>query len=158
MPDIYRQTKDEYHLPKGVSNRNKGLEWILKFGVDDAVVYFADDDNTYDLRLFHEVLDKSNFERHFAKCGVKRSNPHGKQVPFADDDREYITCDVCNYQTLYVNIMKRHMTLEHTENKEKVKCDKCEREFLSKAGVRHHKSRVHSNGAINVGNNFWKRT
>ena len=64
MPDIYRQTKDEYHLPKGVSNRNKGLEWILKFGVDDAVVYFADDDNTYDLRLFHEVLDKSNFERH----------------------------------------------------------------------------------------------
>ena len=63
MPDIYRQTKDEYHLPKGVSNRNKGLEWILKFGVDDAVVYFADDDNTYDLRLFHEVLDKSKFER-----------------------------------------------------------------------------------------------
>ena len=67
MPDIYRQTKDEYHLPKGVSNRNKGLEWILKFGVDDAVVYFADDDNTYDLRLFHEVLDKSNFERHTGK-------------------------------------------------------------------------------------------
>ena len=42
-------------MPKGVSNRNKGLEWILKFGVDDAVAYFADDDNTYDLRLFHEV-------------------------------------------------------------------------------------------------------
>ena len=59
MPEIYRETKDEYHLPKGVSNRNKGLEWILKFGVDDAVVYFADDDNTYDLRLFHEVWDKS---------------------------------------------------------------------------------------------------
>ena len=55
MPDIYRETKDEYHLPKGVSNRNKGLHWILKHGVDNAVVYFADDDNTYDLRLFHEV-------------------------------------------------------------------------------------------------------
>jgi hypothetical protein len=25
MPDLYRRTKDEYHLPKGVSNRNKGL-------------------------------------------------------------------------------------------------------------------------------------
>ena len=25
MPDMYRRTKDEYHLPKGVSNRNKGL-------------------------------------------------------------------------------------------------------------------------------------
>ena len=55
MPDVYRQTKDEYHLPKGVSNRNKGLHWILKHAIDDAVVYFADDDNTYDLRLFSEV-------------------------------------------------------------------------------------------------------
>merc|ERR1712062_86168 len=34
MPDFYRENKDEYHLPKGVSNRNKGLEWILNFGVD----------------------------------------------------------------------------------------------------------------------------
>ncbi len=57
MPDVYRQTKDEFHLPKGVANRNKGLEWVMKYGVDEAVVYFADDDNTYDLRLFHEVLD-----------------------------------------------------------------------------------------------------
>ena len=55
MPDVYKK-KDEYHLPKGVSNRNKALEWILQFGVDDAVAYFADDDNTYDLRLFHEVI------------------------------------------------------------------------------------------------------
>ena len=25
MPELYRRTKDEYHLPKGVSNRNKVL-------------------------------------------------------------------------------------------------------------------------------------
>lgn len=55
MPDYYRKNKDAYHLPKGVSNRNKGLEWILKFGINEAVVYFADDDNTYDIRLFHEI-------------------------------------------------------------------------------------------------------
>ena len=55
MPDVYRKTKDEYHLPKGVSNRNKALHWIFRHAVDKAVVYFADDDNTYDLRLFHEV-------------------------------------------------------------------------------------------------------
>ncbi len=55
MPEIYRRTKDEYHLPKGVSNRNRGLEWILKNAKDEGVVYFADDDNTYDLRLFWEA-------------------------------------------------------------------------------------------------------
>ena len=64
MPDVYRQTKDEYHLPKGVSNRNKGLHWILKHAIDDAVVYFADDDNTYDLRLFSEV----------SSCGICHQN------------------------------------------------------------------------------------
>jgi len=59
MPEIYRRTKDEYHLPKGVSNRNRGLEWILKHAKDEGVVYFADDDNTYDLRLFWEVCPNS---------------------------------------------------------------------------------------------------
>ena len=87
MPDIYRQTKDEYHLPKGVSNRNKGLEWILKFGVDDAVVYFADDDNTYDLRLFNEVFDKSNFETYrsfnsefLVPSNLPKSQPNFRQI------------------------------------------------------------------------------
>lgn len=41
---------------RGVSNRNKGLQWIRQNFVDaNGVIYFADDDNTYDLRLFDEV-------------------------------------------------------------------------------------------------------
>jgi len=41
---------------RGVSNRNKGLQWIRENYVDTrGVVYFGDDDNTYDLRLFDEV-------------------------------------------------------------------------------------------------------
>ena len=40
--------------PRGVANRNLGLEWAIE-NVDDGVVYFADDDNTYDIRLFEEV-------------------------------------------------------------------------------------------------------
>jgi len=41
---------------RGVSNRNRGLQWIRENSPDPkGVIYFADDDNTYDLRLFDEV-------------------------------------------------------------------------------------------------------
>ncbi|XP_067682682.1 galactosylgalactosylxylosylprotein 3-beta-glucuronosyltransferase 1-like [Haliotis asinina] len=43
---------------KGVEQRNKGISW-LRNNVDpatqDGVVYFADDDNTYHLRIFEEM-------------------------------------------------------------------------------------------------------
>ncbi|CAG0920400.1 unnamed protein product [Notodromas monacha] len=45
--------------PRGVRQRNAGLHYLSeKFTVEkspDGVVYFADDDNTYDLRLFDEM-------------------------------------------------------------------------------------------------------
>lgn len=41
--------------PRGVAGRNAGLKWILSNVSGDGVMYFADDDNTYDLRLFTEV-------------------------------------------------------------------------------------------------------
>ena len=37
--------------PKGVTNRNRALEWILE-NATNGVLYFADDDNTYDTRIF----------------------------------------------------------------------------------------------------------
>ncbi|XP_022695907.1 galactosylgalactosylxylosylprotein 3-beta-glucuronosyltransferase P-like [Varroa jacobsoni] len=46
---------------RGVTNRNEGLRWIrenVHTVVSDnrsAVVYFADDDNAYDIRLFEEI-------------------------------------------------------------------------------------------------------
>ena len=46
---------------RGVEQRNTGLDWIRKHCKDhctskcNAVVYFMDDDNKYDLRLFQEV-------------------------------------------------------------------------------------------------------
>ena len=59
-PSEYKlKPKDPNWLkPRGVLQRNKGLSW-LRQNVDknktDGVVYFADDDNTYDLQLFEEV-------------------------------------------------------------------------------------------------------
>ena len=52
MPARYRTSKGA--KPRGVANRNRGLEWVMQKS-DDGVVYFADDDNTYDIRLFEEV-------------------------------------------------------------------------------------------------------
>ncbi len=59
MPKRYR-TKDPKTWPKGVENRNKGIEWILnrveETGDDSGAFYFADDDNTYDVRIFDQVF------------------------------------------------------------------------------------------------------
>ena len=48
-------------LQKGVEQRNAGLDWARKYCMENCgrncsgVVYFMDDDNKYDLRLFEEV-------------------------------------------------------------------------------------------------------
>ena len=53
-----KSTDPNWLKPRGVLQRNKGLSWLRKH-IDsdrtDGVVYFADDDNTYDLQLFEEV-------------------------------------------------------------------------------------------------------
>lgn len=51
MPAKYRKNKIK---PRGVSNRNRGLDWI-RANASEGVLYFADDDNTYDLEIFDEV-------------------------------------------------------------------------------------------------------
>lgn len=41
--------------PRGVLQRNAGISWIRKRPENAGVVYFADDDNTYDIKLFEEM-------------------------------------------------------------------------------------------------------
>ncbi|XP_037935006.1 galactosylgalactosylxylosylprotein 3-beta-glucuronosyltransferase P isoform X2 [Teleopsis dalmanni] len=52
MPEKYKKNKKA--LPRGVSNRNRGLEW-LRQNATEGVFYFADDDNTYDISIFEEM-------------------------------------------------------------------------------------------------------
>jgi len=52
-------SQPNWMLARGVLQRNTGLAW-LRSHLDTSpethgVLYFADDDNTYDLRLFEEV-------------------------------------------------------------------------------------------------------
>ena len=56
-----RTNDPNWYKPRGVAQRNAGLLW-LRENVDpeepQGVVYFADDDNTYDLQLFTEVRSR----------------------------------------------------------------------------------------------------
>lgn len=53
-------------LPKGVANRNGAMKW-LRCHATKGVMYMADDDNTYDMRIFHEVCLLTGFLLHFNK-------------------------------------------------------------------------------------------
>ncbi|XP_054723907.1 galactosylgalactosylxylosylprotein 3-beta-glucuronosyltransferase 3-like, partial [Uloborus diversus] len=54
-----KMSKDDpsWLKPKGVLQRNLALSWLRKHALssEKGVVYFADDDNTYDLDLFEEM-------------------------------------------------------------------------------------------------------
>ncbi|XP_026500730.2 galactosylgalactosylxylosylprotein 3-beta-glucuronosyltransferase S-like [Vanessa tameamea] len=49
-PFIYKST----NFPRGVANRRVALNWLQE-NVAEGVLYFGDDDNTVDLRLFDEL-------------------------------------------------------------------------------------------------------
>ena len=40
---------------KGTLQRNKALSWLKNSSYENGVIYFADDDNVYDIKLFEEV-------------------------------------------------------------------------------------------------------
>ena len=58
MPAQYQEVKNK---PRGVANRNAGLTWIRENAKKGGVLYFADDDNTYNIKIFQEVSDKLMF-------------------------------------------------------------------------------------------------
>ncbi|KAF5397309.1 Galactosylgalactosylxylosylprotein 3-beta-glucuronosyltransferase [Paragonimus heterotremus] len=62
-PPFARQTPSMPYWthPRGVAQRNRGLQWlreVLVQGHDKAVLYIADDDNTYSLDLFEEYISE----------------------------------------------------------------------------------------------------
>ncbi|XP_024942602.1 galactosylgalactosylxylosylprotein 3-beta-glucuronosyltransferase S isoform X2 [Cephus cinctus] len=53
MPEVYRK-RDKQQVPRGVANRRAALSWIRN-NAESGVLYFGDDDNTFDLDLFQEI-------------------------------------------------------------------------------------------------------
>ena len=58
-PVEYQRNESDprWYRPRGVLQRNAGIEWIRKVkpSGNKGVIYFADDDNSYDVRLFAEM-------------------------------------------------------------------------------------------------------
>ncbi|XP_011194895.1 galactosylgalactosylxylosylprotein 3-beta-glucuronosyltransferase S [Zeugodacus cucurbitae] len=54
MPESYRKKKP---MPRGVANRRAAMQWLRQRNITNGILYFGDDDNTYDLRLFSEIRD-----------------------------------------------------------------------------------------------------
>ncbi|KAH8408141.1 hypothetical protein KR222_000708 [Zaprionus bogoriensis] len=52
MPQKFRTHKP---APRGVANRRAALQWLHQHNLTNGILYFGDDDNTYDLRLFSEI-------------------------------------------------------------------------------------------------------
>lgn len=53
-----RKNKPRWTKSRGVEQRNVGIDWLrenVNPNLTKGVVYFADDDNTYDIRLFEEM-------------------------------------------------------------------------------------------------------
>ena len=42
-------------IDRGVFNRRAALDWVREYGQESGVIYFADDDNSYDVRIFEEI-------------------------------------------------------------------------------------------------------
>ena len=87
MPQFYRKAKI---VPRGVANRRAALSWI-RSNVKTGVIYFGDDDNTFDLKLFDEI-------RHTRKVSmfpVGLIGEYGISSPVLKDVRKHLLLPVC---------------------------------------------------------------
>lgn len=81
MPAEYRKPKYKAK-PKGVANRNGGIDWLRKHATE-GVFYLADDDNTYDIRLFEEI----RYTKKVSLLPVGLTTEYGLSTPIVKDGK-----------------------------------------------------------------------
>lgn len=72
---VAKKTEEERRVgTRGCTQRNIGLRWILTEDIEDGVMYFADDDNAYDIRVFDELRQSTKIglvpTGHLARTGL----------------------------------------------------------------------------------------
>jgi len=81
QPLMYKKAKLRYS-PRGVSSRRAGLHWVLE-NTQTGVVYFGDDDNTYDIRLFQQIART----RQISMFPVGFIGTQGVSTPIVEDGK-----------------------------------------------------------------------
>ncbi|KAF0302717.1 Galactosylgalactosylxylosylprotein 3-beta-glucuronosyltransferase P [Amphibalanus amphitrite] len=66
-------------VPRGVASRNTGLSWVRSHATA-GVVYFADDDNSYDIRIFTEVAPSPQSSLSIPWCSPQIQKTRGVSV------------------------------------------------------------------------------
>ena len=90
-----------------------------------------------------KIVKHTKLETHSLTCNVRKKH-HVKHTPVTEEGQTYICCTFCDFESIYTNIMKKHMTTSHSKNPDKFNCEKCNRKFLSKSGLKKHKANIHS--------------
>lgn len=108
---------------RGVPQRNEGLRWLRKYCARPenagqckrGVVYFADDDNKYDVRLFEKIIRKTEKVSVFAVAfagGLKFEGPvcsNGKAISWhsASESSRKIPIDMAGFAMNVTLILQR---------------------------------------------------
>ncbi|KAL9889262.1 galactosylgalactosylxylosylprotein 3-beta-glucuronosyltransferase S-like [Glossina fuscipes fuscipes] len=56
LPDVFYNAKFE---PQGFEDKEAGIKWLRTRNITTGILYFGNDDNTYDLKLFQEIRSTS---------------------------------------------------------------------------------------------------
>lgn len=112
MPRKYLR---ELYKPRGVASRNAGVDWLLEQSdLYPGVLYFADDDNSYDVRIFEEMRGTKKVSMFpvglIGKAGL--SAPivrEGKVVGFTDDwfENRKFPVDMAGF-AVHTDLVLRH--------------------------------------------------
>ena len=88
------------------------------------------------------IIKARMMESHGNDCQGKRRR--AKVMKVKREDEASLACSLCDFTSGLGSSLKKHITLTHNEGRNKLNCEKCNRDFYSASGLRKHKADLHS--------------